>query len=44
MMSDRLKTSLQLQVPLGRYGRREEIAATVAFLATDESRCSSARR
>jgi 3-oxoacyl-[acyl-carrier protein] reductase len=35
--STRLQASLRLQTPLGRYGRPEEIAATVAFLASDDA-------
>jgi 3-oxoacyl-[acyl-carrier protein] reductase len=35
--SSRLQASLRLQTPLGRYGRPEEIAATVAFLAGDDA-------
>jgi 3-oxoacyl-[acyl-carrier protein] reductase len=35
--SSRLQQSLRLQTPLGRYGRPEEIAATVAFLASDDA-------
>ena len=35
--SDRLQASLRLQTPLGRYGRPEEIAATVAFLAGEDA-------
>jgi 3-oxoacyl-[acyl-carrier protein] reductase len=35
--SDRVQASLRLQTPLGRYGRPEEVAATVAFLASDDA-------
>jgi 3-oxoacyl-[acyl-carrier protein] reductase len=37
MMSDRLKATLRLQAPIGRYGRPDEVAATVAFLAGDDA-------
>jgi 3-oxoacyl-[acyl-carrier protein] reductase len=37
IMSDRLQAALRLQTPLGRYGRPEEVAATVAFLASDDA-------
>jgi 3-oxoacyl-[acyl-carrier protein] reductase len=32
-----VRTALRLQTPLGRFGRPEEIAATVAFLASDDA-------
>jgi 3-oxoacyl-[acyl-carrier protein] reductase len=35
--SNRLQESLRLQSPIGRYGRPEEVAATVAFLASDDA-------
>jgi 3-oxoacyl-[acyl-carrier protein] reductase len=35
--TDRLRTALRLRTPLGRFASREEIAATVAFLASDDS-------
>ncbi len=35
--SERLQASLRLQSPIGRYGRPDEIAATVAFLASDDA-------
>ena len=36
-LSEAQKTTLLLQVPLGRLGTPEEIAATVAFLASPEA-------
>jgi 3-oxoacyl-[acyl-carrier protein] reductase len=36
MQGDALRTSLRLRIPLGRFGRSEEVAATVAFLASDD--------
>jgi 3-oxoacyl-[acyl-carrier protein] reductase len=36
-MNDTLQTMLQLQTPIGRLGRPDEIAATVAFLASDDA-------
>jgi 3-oxoacyl-[acyl-carrier protein] reductase len=35
--ADAVRTALRLRTPLGRFGRSEEIAATVAFLASDEA-------
>ena len=32
-----LRTAQRLQTPLGRFGRSEELAATVAFLASDDA-------
>ena len=36
IQTERLRSALALRVPIGRYGRPEEIAATVAFLASDD--------
>jgi 3-oxoacyl-[acyl-carrier protein] reductase len=36
-MSETLKAATIMQTPLGRLGRPEEIAATVAFLAGDDA-------
>ena len=36
-LSDGLATATRLQTPLGRLGRPEEVAATVAFLAGDDA-------
>lgn len=35
--ADAVRTALRLRTPLGRFGRSEEIAATVAFLASEEA-------
>jgi 3-oxoacyl-[acyl-carrier protein] reductase len=37
LQGDAVRTSLRLRTPLGRFGRPEEIAATVAFLAGDDA-------
>jgi 3-oxoacyl-[acyl-carrier protein] reductase len=37
MQTDPVRRALRLRVPLGRYGRPEEIAAAVAFLASDDA-------
>ena len=36
-MSETLTAVVQMQTPLGRLGRPEEIAATAAFLASDDA-------
>jgi len=36
-LSEEAKTSLQQQIPLGRLGLPEDVAKTVAFLASDEA-------
>jgi 3-oxoacyl-[acyl-carrier protein] reductase len=37
MHGDTLRTALRLRTPLGRFGRSEEIAGTVAFLASADA-------
>ena len=37
VLSDEIKESAKKQIALGRFGKPEEIAAAVAFLASDES-------
>jgi 3-oxoacyl-[acyl-carrier protein] reductase len=36
-LTESLSAVIRLSTPLGRLGRPEEIAATVAFLASDEA-------
>jgi 3-oxoacyl-[acyl-carrier protein] reductase len=36
LQGDAVRNSLRLRIPLGRFGRSEEVAATVAFLASDD--------
>jgi 3-oxoacyl-[acyl-carrier protein] reductase len=35
--ADAVRTALMLRTPIGRFGRSEEIAATVTFLASDDA-------
>jgi 3-oxoacyl-[acyl-carrier protein] reductase len=37
MQGDRVRSSLRLRTPLGRFARSEEVAAAVVFLAGDEA-------
>jgi 3-oxoacyl-[acyl-carrier protein] reductase len=36
VQDDSVRASLRVRTPLGRLGRSEEVAATVAFLASDD--------
>ena len=36
-LSDRQRASISSRTPIGRHGRPDEIAATVAFLASDDA-------
>jgi 3-oxoacyl-[acyl-carrier protein] reductase len=36
-LNDALRTTQKMRTPIGRYGRPEEVAATVAFLASDDA-------
>jgi 3-oxoacyl-[acyl-carrier protein] reductase len=37
LQGDRVRGALRLRTPLGRFGRSEEVAATVAFLASEDA-------
>ena len=37
MQGAAVREALRLRTPLGRFGRSEEIAGTVAFLASDDA-------
>ncbi len=36
-LSDALKETIATQIPMGRIGNADEVAGTVAFLASDEA-------
>ena len=36
-LSDRQRATISSRTPIGRHGRPDEIAATVAFLASDDA-------
>ena len=37
VLSDKVKENINLQIPLKRMGKAEEVANVVSFLANDES-------
>lgn len=37
-LSEKVKEEMKKQIPLGRFGKAEEVAGTIAFLASEEAR------